>query len=50
MRFLATLIAIGLAASPAMAQTVKLGVVSTYSGPFAVVGEQLDRGIRLYVK
>jgi branched-chain amino acid transport system substrate-binding protein len=34
----------------ALAQTVKLGVVSTYSGPFAAVGEQLDRGIRLYMK
>jgi branched-chain amino acid transport system substrate-binding protein len=34
----------------ALAQTVKLGVVSTYSGPFAAVGEQMDRGIRLYVQ
>ncbi len=34
----------------AVAQTVKLGVVDTYSGPFAAVGELLDRGIRLYVK
>ena len=33
-----------------LAQTVKLGVVNTYSGPFAAVGDQLDRGIRLYVK
>jgi branched-chain amino acid transport system substrate-binding protein len=33
-----------------MAQTVRLGVVDTYSGPFAAVGELLDRGIRLYVK
>src|ERR1700704_5257685 len=33
----------------ALAQTVKLGVVNTYSGPFAAVGEQLDRGIRLYM-
>src|SRR5579883_506656 len=32
------------------AQTVKLGIVNTYSGPFAAVGEQLDRGIRLYMK
>ena len=31
-------------------QTVKLGIVNTYSGPFAAVGEQLDRGIRLYMK
>jgi branched-chain amino acid transport system substrate-binding protein len=34
----------------APAQTVKLGVIDTYSGPFAAVGEQMDRGIRLYVK
>jgi branched-chain amino acid transport system substrate-binding protein len=38
------------AATGAWAQTVKLGIVNTYSGPFAAVGEQLDRGIRLYVK
>ncbi len=42
-------IAVGFATA-ASAQTVKLGVVDTYSGPFAAVGEQLDRGIRLYVK
>ena len=34
----------------AMAQTVKVGIINTYSGPFASVGEQLDRGIRLYMK
>jgi branched-chain amino acid transport system substrate-binding protein len=37
-------------ATAASAQTVKLGVLDTYSGPFAAVGEQMDRGIRLYVK
>jgi branched-chain amino acid transport system substrate-binding protein len=46
--------ALGLAASvsaaPAGAQTVKLGIVNTYSGPMAADGEQLDRGIRLYMK
>ena len=46
---LAACAAVGVAA-PASAQTVKLGIVNTYSGPFAAVGEQLDRGIRLYVK
>lgn len=44
---------IGLAAwasaLPAGAQTVKLGIVNTYSGPLAADGEQLDRGIRLYM-
>ena len=39
-----------LAVNAAHAQTVKLGIVDTYSGPFASVGEQLDRGIRLYMK
>jgi branched-chain amino acid transport system substrate-binding protein len=37
-------------AVPAGAQTVKLGIVDTYSGSQAGVGEQLDRGIRLYMK
>ena len=46
---LAACAALGVAA-PASAQTVKLGIVDTYSGPFAAVGELLDRGIRLYVK
>jgi branched-chain amino acid transport system substrate-binding protein len=39
-----------LTSAGAVAQTVKLGIVNTYSGPFAAVGEQLDRGIRLYMK
>ena len=34
----------------AFAQTVKLGIIDSYSGPFASVGEQLDRGIRLFMK
>jgi branched-chain amino acid transport system substrate-binding protein len=46
--------AIGLAAVlapvvPAGAQTVKLGIVDTYSGSQAGVGEQLDRGIKMYM-
>jgi branched-chain amino acid transport system substrate-binding protein len=32
------------------AQTVKVGIINTSSGPMAGVGEQLDRGIRLYMK
>lgn len=53
MRLRTTIVAaacLALAAATASAQTVKLGVVNTYSGPFAAVGELLDRGIRLYVK
>jgi len=38
------------ALSPAAAQTVKIGVISTYSGPTAVFGEQMERGFRLYMK
>lgn len=31
-------------------QTVKVGLILTYSGPDAAIGEQIDRGIKLYVK
>ncbi len=34
----------------ASAQTVKVGVINTYSGPLAAVGDQMDRGIRLYMQ
>ncbi|MBV9523182.1 MAG: ABC transporter substrate-binding protein [Alphaproteobacteria bacterium] len=39
-----------LAAWPAMAETVRVGVILTYSGPNASLGEQIDKGIKLYVK
>jgi branched-chain amino acid transport system substrate-binding protein len=39
-----------LASAAASAQTVKVGIISTSSGPMAGVGEQMDRGIRLYMK
>ncbi|HKW54921.1 MAG TPA: ABC transporter substrate-binding protein [Stellaceae bacterium] len=43
--------AVGLAlALPAMAQTVKIGVILTYSGPAASLGDQIDKGMSLYVK
>ena len=32
------------------AQTVKIGIITTYSGPTAAQGEQLDRGYKLYLK
>ena len=42
---------LAVAAVPAaMAQTVKVGVISTYSGPTGVFGEQMERGFRLYIK
>jgi branched-chain amino acid transport system substrate-binding protein len=34
----------------ALAQTVKVGVINTYSGPGALNGDQLERGIKLYMK
>lgn len=38
------------AAGSAHAQTVKIGVILTYSGPQASLGEQIDRGLSLYIK
>ncbi len=42
--------ALALAALPAAAQTVKIGFMSTYSGPGAAQGDQLDKGAKLYMK
>lgn len=36
------------AAAPA--QTIKIGVINTYSGPFATLGDLIDKGFRLYMK
>jgi len=41
--------ALAMAAASAAAQTVKCGVILTYSGPQASLGEQVDKGIELYV-
>src|SRR5215469_5795861 len=38
------------AAAPAQAETIKIGVINTYSGPNASLGDQIDKGISLYVK
>jgi branched-chain amino acid transport system substrate-binding protein len=46
---LALALAAGLPAA-ASAQTVKVGVILTYSGPQASLGEQIDKGIKLYAK
>ncbi len=35
---------------PAEAQTIKIGVILTYSGPDAALGEQIDRAVNLFVK
>lgn len=47
---LGTLLAASLLAAPASAQTVKVGVILTYSGPMASLGDQIDKGLKLYVK
>jgi branched-chain amino acid transport system substrate-binding protein len=46
---LGALLAAG-SALTASAQTVKVGVINTYSGPEAQVGDELDKGLKLYVK
>jgi branched-chain amino acid transport system substrate-binding protein len=37
-------------AGQAEAETVKIGVILSYSGPAASIGEEIDNGIKLYVK
>ena len=37
-------------AFPVAAQTVKIGLISTYSGPGAAQGDQIDKGVKLYMK
>jgi branched-chain amino acid transport system substrate-binding protein len=37
-------------AATACAQTIKIGVINTYSGPFATLGEFIDKGFKLYLK
>src|SRR5262245_66016996 len=39
-----------LGAAPAAAQTVKVGFINTYSGPGAPQGDQLDKGLKLFMK
>jgi branched-chain amino acid transport system substrate-binding protein len=37
-------------AATAGAQTIKIGVINTYSGPFATLGDLIDKGFKLYMK
>jgi branched-chain amino acid transport system substrate-binding protein len=39
-----------LAAQPLLAQTIKIGLIGTYSGPGAAQGDQIEKGVRLYMK
>jgi branched-chain amino acid transport system substrate-binding protein len=49
-RFVALLAMLALGAGTASAQTIKIGLISTYSGPVANLGEYMERGMRLYMK
>jgi len=51
-QFVTTLLvgAVLLCAGPLAAQTIKVGFMSTYSGPGAAQGDQLDKGAKLYLK
>ena len=42
--------ALAAAAGLAAGQTVKIGIISTYSGPTAAQGDQLDKGFKLFLK
>lgn len=37
-------------AATASAQTIKIGLINTYSGPFASLGDLIDKSINLYLK
>jgi branched-chain amino acid transport system substrate-binding protein len=39
-----------LAVGPAAAQTIKVGMILTLSGPLASLGDNIDKGARLYMK
>jgi branched-chain amino acid transport system substrate-binding protein len=41
---------VGVASSPASAQTIKIGLINSYSGFLAEAGDQMQKGIDLYVK
>jgi len=47
---LATVAGLAPASAPVAAQTIKIGVINTYSGPFATLGDLIDKGIKLYMK
>jgi branched-chain amino acid transport system substrate-binding protein len=46
----AMIAAMALSGAATFAQTVKVGVINTYTGPLAAAGDQMQRGIDLYMK
>jgi branched-chain amino acid transport system substrate-binding protein len=49
-KLIAAAMAATLPAAGAMAQTVKVGFIDTFSGSQAAIGDQMDRGVKLYMK
>ena len=47
---LATAFAVAAGAPAALAQTVKIGLINTYSGPMASNGDQIQKAVDLYMK
>lgn len=50
MRFVLAALSAALFAGTASAQTIKVGIILTYSGPNASLGEYVDKGLSLYAK
>jgi branched-chain amino acid transport system substrate-binding protein len=51
LRAIAALLTYALLSSPALAQaTVKVGVIAEFSGPFAAYGQQIEAGMKAYMK
>src|SRR4029077_4208705 len=46
----AAIAALAAGSSPAAAQTIKIGLINSNSGFLAQAGDQMDKGISLYVK
>jgi branched-chain amino acid transport system substrate-binding protein len=46
----AALLALALSATSASAETIKIGSILSLSGPNATLGENMDKGIKLYMK
>lgn len=46
----AAILLAALLATPAMARTIKIGVLGTYSGPNSNISDHVTKGMRLYIK
>lgn len=49
-RFIALALVAALSTTAALAQTIKVGVIAPFSGPFADYGKQFDVGVKAYQK